>query len=54
MLKRGYVADFALWNIESIEELGYWTGFNPCAAVVRGGKIVRGHIPCHVPAPQRP
>lgn len=45
MLAPGLVADFALWNIESIEELGYWCGFNPCRAVVRAGVLVRGALP---------
>ena len=40
-LAPGFAADFAIWNIASTEELGYWAGFNPCAGVVRGGKPVR-------------
>jgi imidazolonepropionase len=44
MLGSGYAADFAVWNIESVEELGYWAGFNPCSAVVRAGKLVRGAL----------
>jgi imidazolonepropionase len=40
VLAPGYVADFAVWSIESLDELGYWIGFNPCSAVVRGGHIV--------------
>ena len=51
VLAPGLAADFAVWNIASIEELGYWAGFNPCRAVVRGGKIVRGHLPIHSAAP---
>jgi len=38
-------ADFALWEIESIEELGYWCGYNPCRGVVRDGQLVRGALP---------
>jgi len=45
MLAPGFVADFALWNIESIEELGYWSGYNPCRGVVRSGELVRGALP---------
>ncbi len=45
MLVPGLAADFALWDIESIEELGYWSGFNPCRAVVRAGALVRGSLP---------
>jgi len=44
MLVPGLAADFALWDIESIEELGYWSGFNPCRAVVRAGELVRGSL----------
>ena len=36
----GHAADFAAWSIDSLDELGYWTGFNPCSMVVRGGEIV--------------
>jgi imidazolonepropionase len=39
-LAPGYAADFAAWSIESLDELGYWIGFNPCSLVVRGGEIV--------------
>jgi imidazolonepropionase len=39
-LARGFVADFAAWSIESLDELGYWIGFNPCSLVVHGGEIV--------------
>jgi imidazolonepropionase len=40
-LARGQSADFVTWNVRSIEELGYWIGFNPCRTVVRAGKVVR-------------
>jgi imidazolonepropionase len=33
-------ADFAVWSIDSPDELGYWVGFNPCSMVVRNGAIV--------------
>lgn len=35
-------ADFAIWNTGAPEELGYWMGFNPCRAVVKSGRVVRG------------
>jgi imidazolonepropionase len=37
-LRPGFAADFAIWNIMSLEELGYWAGYNPCKGSVRGGK----------------
>lgn len=43
-LEAGRIADFAVWNIAVPGELGYWTGFNPCRAVVRAGRIVRGEL----------
>ena len=39
-LEPGHVADFAAWSIETLDELGYWVGFNPCSLVVRNGEIV--------------
>jgi imidazolonepropionase len=39
-LAKGQTADFVIWNIRAIEELGYWIGFNPRRAVVRAGRIV--------------
>jgi imidazolonepropionase len=44
VLAPGLAADFVVWNIASIEELGYWAGFNPCRAVVRAGAVVRGTL----------
>jgi imidazolonepropionase len=38
-LAAGYAADFAVWSIDTLDELGYWIGFNPCSMVVRGGEI---------------
>ena len=29
-----------LWSVGSLDELGYWIGFNPCSMVVRHGEIV--------------
>ena len=39
-LAAGKAADFSAWSIGELEELGYWTGFNPCRAVVKGGRLV--------------
>jgi imidazolonepropionase len=44
VLAPGRAADFAIWNIGAIEELGYWSGFNPCRAVVRAGRLVHGAL----------
>jgi imidazolonepropionase len=38
-LEVGRVADFVIWRVRDIEELGYWIGFNPCGAVVRNGGV---------------
>lgn len=40
-LAAGLAADFAVWNVSGLEELGYWAGFNPCRAVVRAGRWSR-------------
>jgi imidazolonepropionase len=37
----GHAADFVIWNVQSIDELGYWIGFNPRRAVVRAGRVVQ-------------
>jgi imidazolonepropionase len=39
MLAAGKAADFVIWNIRSLEELGYWIGFNPRRSVVRAGRV---------------
>jgi imidazolonepropionase len=39
-LVAGHAADFAAWSIDSLDELGYWAGFNPCSMVVKDGAIV--------------
>ena len=39
-LTPGRAADFAAWSIESLDELGYWAGFNPCSLVVKDGAVV--------------
>ena len=36
----GQAADFAAWSVDSLDELGYWAGFNPCSMVVKDGSIV--------------
>lgn len=43
-LAPAFAADFAIWNSESLEELGYWVGYNRCRAVVRGGQLARGTL----------
>jgi imidazolonepropionase len=35
----GKKADFAVWSVATLDELGYWIGFNPCSMVVRNGAI---------------
>jgi imidazolonepropionase len=39
-LAAGKAADFAVWDIGEPEELGYWSGFNPCRSVIKGGRQV--------------
>ncbi len=38
-LAPGMSADFAIWNVAGTEELGYWSGFNPCHGAVRAGRL---------------
>jgi imidazolonepropionase len=38
-LEVGKRADFALWRIARPADLSYGIGFNPCAAVVKGGEL---------------
>jgi imidazolonepropionase len=38
-LAPGMAADFVVWKIRALEELGYWIGFNPGSLCVRGGEI---------------
>jgi imidazolonepropionase len=40
----GMKADLVLWNVERPGDLAYPLGFNPCAAVIRNGEIMRGEI----------
>ena len=37
----GRAADFVIWNVQSIDELGYWIGFNPRRTVVHAGRVVQ-------------
>jgi imidazolonepropionase len=39
-LTAGQAADFAVWSIGELEELGYWSGFNPCRTVVKAGRRI--------------
>jgi imidazolonepropionase len=41
LLAAGRAADFALWSVNSLAELAYLAGFNPCSGVVRNGIRVR-------------
>lgn len=43
-LEAGKAADLAVWDIADPAELCYWLGANPCAAVVKDGRIVRGGV----------
>jgi imidazolonepropionase len=40
-LASGFDADIAVWDCEQGVELIYAIGTNPCAAVIKGGKVVR-------------
>ncbi|AMO99875.1 imidazolonepropionase [Collimonas arenae] len=42
LLEAGRAADFVVWSVDSLAELAYWSGLNPCRTVVRGGSITRG------------
>ena len=44
----GYLAELAVWDIETPEELGYWIGYNRCRAVIRGGAL---HSAAAAPGP---
>jgi imidazolonepropionase len=39
-LVAGRAADLAAWSIDTLDELGYWAGFNPCSLVAKDGNIV--------------
>lgn len=32
-------ADFVIWSVDSLAELAYWSGFNPCSTIVRAGMV---------------
>jgi imidazolonepropionase len=40
-LAAGLAADFVVWNVQGVEELSYWIGFNPRRTVVRAGEVQR-------------
>ena len=44
MIAPGLKADLALWDAERPGDLAYPLGFNPLAAVIRNGELVRGII----------
>jgi imidazolonepropionase len=44
VLAPGMKADIALWNTERPGDLAYPLGFNPLAAVIHKGEIVRGNL----------
>ncbi|SFB10712.1 imidazolonepropionase [Collimonas sp. OK607] len=39
LLAIGRAADFVVWSVESLAELAYWSGLNPCNAIIRGGRF---------------
>ncbi len=43
-LAPGRFADFCVWDVERLEELAYWSGFNACRFVMRHGAITRGCV----------
>ncbi|MGE0007623.1 MAG: imidazolonepropionase [Parvibaculaceae bacterium] len=44
VIAAGMKADFVLWDAERPGDLAYPLGCNPCAAVIRNGRIVRGGV----------
>ena len=40
----GMKADLAIWDAERPGDLAYPLGFNPLAAVIRNGEVVRGAL----------
>lgn len=43
-IEPGYAADFAVWDVRSLDEIPYWIGRNTCVAVVRNGAVCAGSI----------
>jgi imidazolonepropionase-like amidohydrolase len=41
-LRRAGAADFVVWDVNSLDELGYWVGFNRCRTVVKAAEVVNG------------
>ena len=41
----GQKADLALWNVSRPGDLAYPLGFNPLAAVIRNGELIKGTLP---------
>ena len=40
-LQPGAIADFALWDVQALDEIPYWIGRNACSGVVRSGVVVK-------------
>ena len=40
----GQKADLALWDVQRPGDLSYPMGFNPLAAVIRNGQVIRGTV----------
>ena len=47
LLAPGRSADFVLWPVEELAELGYWLGQRPACTVVRQGRWVQGALAAH-------
>jgi imidazolonepropionase len=40
-LAAGKAADFVAWDVGTVDELGYWVGFNPRRTVIQSGEVVQ-------------